>query len=61
MEIKNRLFTTEEAAAYLDYSTGTLENWRVTKNGPKYYKPKGKIYYYQDDLDKWIKQESQKS
>lgn len=57
MEIKNHLFTTEEAAVYLGVSTGTLENWRSGKfkTGPVYHKPKGKVYYFQSDLDEWIK------
>lgn len=57
MEIKNALFTTEEAASYLNISSGTLENWRTgkLKTGPRFHKPKGKVYYYQSDLDEWIK------
>lgn len=46
---------TEEAAAYLGYSPGTLENWRMQSQGPRYYKPLGKIIYFKDDLDLWIK------
>lgn len=52
--------STEEAAKYLGYSTGTLENWRMQNMGPKYYKPLGKVFYFKDDLDLWIKQEGNK-
>lgn len=52
--------STEEAAKYLGYSTGTLENWRMQGQGPPYYKPLGKVFYFRDDLDLWIKNGSKK-
>lgn len=51
---------TEEAAKYLGYSIGTLENWRMQGQGPRYYKPLGKVFYFKDDLDLWIKSEGDK-
>lgn len=51
------ILTTEEAAEYLKVAVITLEQWRMKedKAGPPFYKPKGKIYYLKDDLDKWVK------
>lgn len=50
---------TDEAAKYLGYSASTLENWRNQKTGPRYYKPLGKVFYFKDDLDLWIKTDGQ--
>lgn len=50
----NKLYDTKEAANYLKVSTGTLENWRTQGEGPKFKKPKGKVYYTQQDLDEWV-------
>lgn len=50
-------FTATEAATYLDVSERTMANWRSGNTGPKYYKPTDKlIYYFQSDLDAWIKE-----
>jgi hypothetical protein len=51
---------TEDAAKYLGYSQGTLENWRMQNTGPRYYKPLGRVFYFKDDLDLWIKGEEAK-
>lgn len=51
--------TTKEAAEYIGHSESALEGWRVEtekKQGPKYYKPLGKVLYNRDDLDAWIKE-----
>lgn len=45
----------EEAAAYLKVSPATLSTWRCRGESPKFYKPKGAVYYYKEDLDEWIK------
>ncbi len=60
MTDNNRL-TTEQAAEYLGFATGTLQNWRQAdksrkpedRQGPPYYKM-GKVFYTKTDLDKWI-------
>lgn len=54
--MEKNYFTTEEAAAYLGLSAGTLENWRAAANkeGPGYCKPSGRVYYRVSDLDAWI-------
>lgn len=54
----DKTYTAEEAAKYLGVSVRTLANWRLMKSGPTYYKPSGKlIYYFQQDLDQWIRHE----
>jgi len=55
-DLKNIKLSTHEAAAYLDMSPGTLENWRIIGKGPSFYKPSGKVYYIKADLDNWIDQ-----
>jgi hypothetical protein len=55
MDEENLKFNTDEAALYLGCAAGTLENWRVQRRGPMYYKPAGKVFYYKQDLDQWIK------
>jgi len=54
-DIRNYKFSAEEAAAYLGYKPSTLANMRWCGRGPKYYKPSGKVFYFRNDLDEWIK------
>jgi len=52
------LLTTVEAAEYLRLSPRTLEDMRVTGNGPRYFKlgpgRRSKVVYRRDDLDSWL-------
>lgn len=54
-----RFLNTKEAAAYLGFTPGTLENWRVTGAGPKFIRARGKrrgpVRYAVDDLDQWMR------
>jgi hypothetical protein len=54
------LLTTVEAAEYLRLSPRTLEDMRVTGNGPRYFKlgpgKRSKVVYRRDDLDGWLAQ-----
>lgn len=54
---EDKRLSTEEAAAYLRYHAGTIENWRreFPYRGPRYCKPHGRVFYYQSDLDDWLK------
>ncbi|WP_227288019.1 helix-turn-helix domain-containing protein [Boseongicola sp. H5] len=46
--------TTDQAAAYLSVSNGTLRNWRSVGAGP-HYKTVGRIVrYHRDDLDAFM-------
>jgi hypothetical protein len=52
------LLTTVEAAEYLRLSPRTLEDMRVTGNGPRYFKlgpgKRSKVVYRKNDLEQWI-------
>ena len=52
--------TPKEAAAYLGFSTSTLEKWRrgrkvwgESNRGPRYTSLNGRIWYRKDWLDEW--------
>jgi hypothetical protein len=53
------LLTTVEAADYLRLSPRTLEDMRVTGNGPRYFKlgpgKRSKVVYRREDLENWLK------
>jgi hypothetical protein len=46
--------TTEGAAAYLGLSIKTLAMRRCAGTGPKFVK-RGRIFYYCEDLDEWLR------
>ena len=49
------LFSTDQAAAYLDLSPNTLEIWRCTKrHAIPYVKIGRKVRYRRADLDDWL-------
>jgi hypothetical protein len=43
--------TPHETAERLKVTTGTLANWRVRGNGPRYMKYGNKIYYPVSEID----------
>ena len=47
---KTRRLTTKEAAAFLGFHKGTLENWRGQGIGPAYIKIHGKVFYLESVL-----------
>jgi hypothetical protein len=58
-EIKITMFPdgrldTKNASAYLGLSRKTLAIHRSNGTGPRFIKSGGKIFYYKDDLDKWL-------
>ena len=50
----NGRLDTKNASAYLGFSTKTLAMMRWQGTGPKFIK-KGRIFYYLEDLDEWMK------
>jgi hypothetical protein len=52
------LLTTVEAGEYLRLSPRTLEDMRVTGNGPRYFKlgpgRRSKVVYKREDLERWL-------
>jgi hypothetical protein len=49
----SRYLTNSEAAAYLNLSPRTLENWRVLGGGPRFRKFGRRVIYAIDDLELW--------
>jgi len=45
---------TENTARYIGRKLKTLAQWRVNGCGPDFVKC-GRIYYYKDDVDRWLK------
>lgn len=45
---------TEEAAKFLNTTTGTLYVWRSLNRGPFSYKIGKRVYYPVDELQKWV-------
>jgi len=54
--VSEEYLDTEQAASFLGYKRGTLENWRLADpyKGPKYIKPAGKVLYSKSDLEDWV-------
>jgi len=56
------LLTENEAAAYLDVTTGTLAVWRSTgRYKIPFIKVGRNVRYKQDDLDAWLNQRTRSS
>lgn len=52
----NKPMTLAEAAEYLNLSKSYFYQLTSQRKGPKMYKPgKKKLYFYREDLDRWIK------
>lgn len=48
--------TTEQAAAYLSVSAGTMRNWRSRGDGPRYHLLGGRLVRYEvEDLDAYLR------
>ncbi len=50
---KSPFLNTDEAAQYLRLDARTLDNMRWRRNGPRYRKHGGKVFYHLDDLKYW--------
>jgi hypothetical protein len=46
--------TTASAAALLNAKKATLEKWRVLGTGPAYYRIGGRVYYFPEDIQRYI-------
>jgi hypothetical protein len=49
------------AAAYLGYAPKTLAIWLGQGKGPRYVKASGRVFYFKDDLDAFLRGESSAS
>lgn len=45
---------TKQAAEFIKHSQSTLEGWRSSGTGPKWYKPAGKVIYLRSELVEWM-------
>jgi hypothetical protein len=43
-----------EAAEYLQRPAATLSRWRVTGDGPRYWRSHRRVYYDVAALDEWL-------
>lgn len=55
MSTKSTRYDTKSAAVYLGVVKNTVSNWRHLCRGPVYYKVGDRVYYYEEDLDRFIK------
>lgn len=51
---KSILFTSHQAAEFLNLSPKTLCNWRCHGKGPKFCKIGRNVRYRQQDLEDWL-------
>ena len=50
----NGTMNVKNAALYLGCRPQTLNNWRVTGEGPQFIKARGRVFYEKEGLDKWL-------
>ncbi|EDZ45618.1 conserved hypothetical protein [Rhodobacterales bacterium Y4I] len=55
------MITETDAADYLCQSIRTIQKWRVTGYGPKFYKSGRSVRYRRRDLCEWIERRSHSS
>lgn len=48
--------TRAEAASYIGVTKKTLDTWACLGKGPRFFKPGNKVWYLQDELDRWIEE-----
>jgi hypothetical protein len=49
------------AAAYLGYAPKTLAIWLGQGKGPKYLKASGRVFYFKEDLDAFLRGENSRA
>jgi hypothetical protein len=47
--------TRQDAARYLGHQSKTLSMWQLQGKGPRSVKVGGRVFYYRDDLDKFVR------
>jgi predicted DNA-binding transcriptional regulator AlpA len=61
MRMSSKLFSTQEAAQYLNIARQTLAAWRVTGKGPSFLKIGRKVSYEVSSLDAFLTSHSFRS
>lgn len=51
---QKKMVTTQEAAHLFSVSSGTLQNWRSLKHGPKFFRTGRKVLYRVEDLENFF-------
>ena len=51
---RTKYLNAHEAAEYLGLSVRTMNRYRVTGNGPPYYRIGGRVRYVRAELDEWV-------
>lgn len=46
--------TRDDAARYLGHAPKTLQMWALQGKGPTFVKAAGRVFYYRDELDRFI-------
>lgn len=59
--MERKYLTTIEAAELLALSPRTLEKWRLTGEGPPYFKLGRRVVYEVGELEKWTKVQQRRS
>jgi hypothetical protein len=47
--------TRQDAVRYLGHQSKTLSMWQLQGKGPRSVKVGGRVFYYRDDLDKFVR------
>lgn len=45
----------DNAAIYTGYTKSSLNTMRTNKTGPEFIKIRGRVYYYKNAIDNWMK------
>lgn len=56
--LANRLWTSEQCAAYLGISSRTLANWRCDRKAPPSLKVNGRPRYRRREVEEWVDQQN---
>ncbi len=53
---RNRPLSTQDVAELLGVHNVTVDGWRVTGDGPRYFKPDGtrRVWYAEPDVLRWM-------
>jgi hypothetical protein len=54
IDLVKKMVSTKEVAEIYPVCTGTLQNWRVMKQGPRFFRVGRKVLYRLDDLENFF-------
>jgi hypothetical protein len=53
MPLHDRM-TTKQVAEYIGSPIATVHSWRHREVGPDYFRVQGRVYYWKEDVDRWL-------